>query len=73
MTVLAMLSGLIFIRYIHEHHKKNDQSMITNYIIIAGLFFGLAVVAKPTAFIDVVVFALFLLALWLNNWLSLSI
>lgn len=71
MTVLALLSGMVFIRYIHDHKQWDDQSTISRYIRLSGLFFWLAVAAKPTAFIDVVVFALLVVALWINSGLAI--
>jgi len=71
MTVLALLSGIVFIRYIHDHKQGDDQSTISRYIRLSWLFFGLAVAAKPTAFIDVVVFALLVVALWINSGLAI--
>lgn len=71
MTVLAVLSWIVFLRYIHEHKKWGNQDIITRYIGLSGLFFGLAVAAKPTAFIDVVVFALLVVALWINSGLAI--
>jgi len=32
MTVLALLSGIVFIRYIHDHKQGDDQSTISRYI-----------------------------------------
>gem|GEM_PF-5700569 len=37
------------------------------------MFFGLAVVSKPTAFIDVVVFVLLVVALWINSGLAIGL
>ena len=71
MTTLAMLSGIVFLRYIHDHKKGEDQTTIVRYVWLSWLIFGLAVAAKPTAFIDVVVFVLLLLALWINSGLAI--
>ncbi|HRX64250.1 MAG TPA: hypothetical protein P5060_04050 [Candidatus Absconditabacterales bacterium] len=68
LTLLAMLSGFVFIRYIAEHKAKKllDKESL-KYLIISGFFFALASMAKPSAFIDVVVFAVLLFALWINS------
>lgn len=71
MTVLALLSGIVFLRYIHDHKKWENQSTILRYVWLSGLFFGLAIAAKPTAFIDVVVFGLLVVALWINSGLAI--
>jgi hypothetical protein len=66
MTTLALLSWIIFVRYIHEHKTKKEQTTINKYIVLSGIFFALAVASKPTAFIDVIMFVLFLTGLWIN-------
>lgn len=70
MTVLAMLAWIIFIRYIHDHRSEKKNTTILKYIILGWVFFWLAIAAKPTAFIDVVVFTLFLMWIWVSGWLS---
>gem|GEM_PF-5167758 len=32
MTTLAMLSGIVFLRYIHDHKKGEDQTTIVRYV-----------------------------------------
>ncbi len=68
LTILAILSGFIFIRYISENKTEklfNKESL--KYLVMSGLFFALASMAKPSAFIDVVVFGVLLLVLWINS------
>jgi len=74
LTILAVLSGFIFIRYIAEH-KTNKIIDIESlkYLGMSGFFFALASMAKPTAFIDIVVFAVLLFALWINSFAGLGI
>ncbi len=74
LTLLAILSGFIFIRYISEHKNKKllDKESL-KYLIISGFFFALASMAKPSAFIDVTVFAVLLFALWINTLSALWI
>lgn len=57
--------------------KLNKDPVISKemlpYLIISGLFFSFATMAKPTAFIDVVVFGLVLVGLWVNTITALGI
>ena len=71
-TILAMLSWFIFIRYIAEHKSKwlLDKESI-KYLIVSWIFFSLACMSKPTAFIDVAIFGILLCALWLNSFVGL--
>lgn len=74
LTILAILSGFIFIRYISQHKWKsliNKESL--KYLILSGFMFALASMAKPTAFIDIAVFAVLLLALWINSIMGLGL
>jgi 4-amino-4-deoxy-L-arabinose transferase-like glycosyltransferase len=73
LTLLAMLSGFVFIRYISENITSKSTTKLLDkeslkYLISSGFFFALASMAKPTAFIDVVVFAVLLLALRINSF-----
>jgi len=74
LTILAILSGLIFIRYIAEHTTKKlvDKESL-KYLIISWFMFALASMAKPTAFIDIVVFAILLFALRINSFAGLGL
>ena len=74
LTILAILSGFIFIRYIAEHKtKKLIDIESLKYLAMSGFFFALASMAKPTAFIDIVVFAVLLFALWINSFAGLGL
>lgn len=68
LTILAILSGFIFIRYISENKSKKifDKESL-KYLILSGFFFALASMSKPSAFIDVVVFGVLLVLLWINS------
>ncbi len=72
LTILAILSWIIFIRYIWKEKSKwkLDKNAL-KYIITSWVFFALAGMAKPSAFIDMVVFGLLLVALWIDEILSL--
>ncbi len=74
-TILAMLSGFIFIRYISEHNTEWIDKESVKYLIVSWIFFALACMSKPTAFIDVAIFGVLLCALWLNSfvWLWVGI
>ena len=71
-TILAMLSWFIFIRYIAEHKGKwiIDKESV-KYLIVSWILFSLACMSKPTAFIDVAIFGVLLCALWLNSFVWL--
>ena len=71
-TILAMLSWFIFIRYIAEHKWKwiIDKESV-KYLIVSWIFFSLACMSKPTAFIDVAIFGILLCALRLNSFVWL--
>ena len=71
-TILAMLSWIIFIRYISEHKNnwKIDRESV-KYLVVSWVFFALACMSKPTAFIDVAIFGVMLCALWLNSFIWL--
>ena len=71
LTILAMLSWFIFIRYISEHDKKWFDKESMKYLIISWIFFALACISKPTAFIDVAIFGILLSSLWLNSFIWL--
>ena len=67
-TLLAILSWLVFIRYISEHKTKWIDKESVKYLIVSWIFFSLACMSKPTAFIDVAVFGVLLCALWINSF-----
>ena len=76
LTMLWMLSGFIFLNYDRQQKNKHNKNTI-KYIIISGIFFALAVMAKQTAFIDIVLFGLLLVSLWINSiiaiWLGITV
>jgi hypothetical protein len=73
LTIIAMLSGFIALRYIHTHKDSKSQKTNNKYMIISGLLFGLAVLAKPTAFIDIALFAILLLWLRCNIGIAIGV
>ena len=70
-TILAMLSWFIFIRYISEHKTKWIDKESIKYLVVSWIFFALACMSKPTAFIDVAIFGVLLCALRLNSFVWL--
>ncbi|MDD3262859.1 MAG: hypothetical protein PHR61_03350 [Candidatus Absconditabacteria bacterium] len=71
LTILGMLSGFIFLNYDKEHTKSNHKETL-KYIAISGVFFALATMAKPTAFIDIVLFGILLVALRINSIIAIG-
>jgi len=70
MTILAILSWIIFINHIKESKEKwlNIWSNNSKYVILSGLFFTIASMSKPTAFLDIALFGLILV--WFRfNWI----
>lgn len=67
LSILAILGGMLFFHHFQKRgeHTENTQSM--KYLLLSSLFFAFAVMAKPTAFIDVMVFALLMIGFWLNT------
>ena len=70
-TILALLSWFIFIRYISEHKSNWIDKESVKYLIVSWIFFALACMSKPTAFIDIAIFGILLCALWLNSFVWL--
>ena len=61
LSLLALLAGLIFLQ---NRKNSKDKRDLFKYVLIAGLFFGFAALAKITAFVDLVLF--WLLLVWLR-------
>jgi len=74
MIILGLLSGFIFLRYISEHKKTSKwfDNEITKYIVISGVIFALAALAKPTAVIDIALFWLLVASLWFGGLFGLG-
>lgn len=71
-TMLGMLSGLVFLNYIKENKDAHHKDTL-KYILISWAFFALAVMAKQTAFIDIVLFGLLLISLWINSLTAIGL
>ena len=73
MTILAILSGFIFLKVVSERIKENKwlDKHALKYVIVSGIFFALASMSKPTAFIDIALFGLLLIGLWIDEIMAL--
>lgn len=75
LTVLAMLSGFIFLKYIidnREHGLKLHRDSL-KYIIISWVMFAWALMSKQTAFIDIALFGLLLVGLWIDSVIAIGL
>jgi len=72
-TILALLSGFIFLEYLRHHNTKEQIKAASKYIISSGVFFALANMAKQTAFIDIALFALLMISLWFNTTIGIGV
>ena len=77
LSLLAILSWFIFLNYFNKRgaHIESNQSM--KYLLVSAVLFAFAVIAKVTAFIDVVIFALIMVWFCLNTttliWIGIMI
>lgn len=69
LTMLALMSWFIFIEKVWDSFKEpvNKKHNYVLYAILCWFFFALAIIAKPTAFQDLIIFWLLLVWLWI--WL----
>lgn len=75
LTVLAILSWFVFLKHIldtREHGLKLHRDSL-KYIIISWVMFAWALMAKPTAFIDIALFGLLLIGLWIDSVIAIGI
>ena len=56
LTVFALLSGIIALNNYHKNTAFFSRNNTSKYLVISAFFFAFATMAKPTAFIDVVIF-----------------
>lgn len=61
LTILALYSGFFFINQLKDHEGGRHS---LHYVILSGVFFAGAMLAKPTATFDVINFSVTLIALW---------
>jgi hypothetical protein len=71
LSLLALLAGMIFLGILQQ--KNNEKKEIFRYLIIAGVFFAFASLAKPTAFVDLALFGVFLIGLWISPWSAVGV
>ncbi len=74
LTTLALLSGFIFLKYVHNNraHGLKIHRDSLKYIIISWAMFALAMMWKQTAFIDIALFGLLLIGLWINSIIAIG-
>ncbi len=75
LTILAVLSGFIFLKHIldnREHGLKLHRDSL-KYIVISWVMFARASMAKPTAFIDIAMFGLLLVGLWIDSIIAIGL
>lgn len=71
LTILALYSGFFFINQMRDHSSDKKHSL--HYVILSGIFFAGAVLAKPTAMFDVINFTVLLVTLWFGGLLAFGI
>jgi hypothetical protein len=64
LSLLALLAGMIFLGIVQR--EASEKKEIWRYLIIAGIFFAFATLAKSTAFVDLALFGVFLIGLWIS-------
>ena len=69
-STLALLSWMIFIQNLH---KKQEKSQLIKYVILSGFLFACACLAKVTAFVDIVLFFIFLIGLEISSFTALGV
>lgn len=70
LTILALYSGFLFINHTA---KQTEGRHSLQYVILSGIFFAAAILAKPTATFDVINFTITLVALWFGGLLAWGI
>ena len=76
LTILALFSGFSFLNLLYQKDKQEEADKtkkISVYLMISAIFFGFSIMAKPTAFIDLVIFALLMIGLWLNTTSAIGV
>ena len=74
LTILAILSGFVFLKYVLDTRERGTKLHrdALKYIIISWIMFAWALMSKPTAFIDIALFGLLLIGLWINSIIALG-
>lgn len=68
LTILALYSGFFFLNQLRDHTEGKKHSL--HYVILSGVFFAGAILAKPTATFDVINFTVMIAALWFGAILA---
>lgn len=68
---LALLSGIIFLGILQQGQAQKKE--IRKYLILSGIFFAFACLAKTTAFVDIALFGIFLIGIRFSPICSLGI
>jgi hypothetical protein len=71
LSLLALLAGMIFLGILQQQERERKE--IFRYLIIAGIFFAFATLAKPTAFVDLTLFGIFLIGLRISPWSAVGV
>jgi uncharacterized membrane protein len=71
LSLLALLAGMIFLGILQQ--KSTEKKEIWKYLLIAGIFFSFATLAKSTAFVDIALFGIFLIGFWISPRSALGV
>lgn len=71
LTILALYSGFLFINNLAKHTGSERYEL--QYVLLSGVFFAAAVLAKPTATFDVINFTTMLITLRFGGLLAFGI
>ena len=67
LSLLAILSWFIYLNYFNKKGTHIEWNQSIKYLLISALFFAFAMMAKVTAWIDAVIFALIMIGFCLNT------
>ena len=74
LSIMAIFAGFSFINLFYSQEQvEQKKSRILIYLIISAVFFAFSVMAKPTAFIDLVIFVLIMIGLWINTTSAIGV
>jgi uncharacterized membrane protein len=77
LSLLALLAGMIFLGILQQNpsqaQNNEKKKEIWRYLIIAGVFFSFACLAKSTAFVDIALFGTLLIGLWISPRSALGV
>jgi hypothetical protein len=61
LSLLAILSGFIYLNYFNKRGTHIEGSQSVKYLIVSALLFSFAITAKITAAIDAIIFVLIMI------------